>query len=162
MSEILFNFSFDSIRNQTDSPSLLKNKFIKITMKDNSGIQNSHDIILENRFTFTDSAKAKKIPSLDLPSINIYSCNKFCSLSETNWLYLWQLNCDIVYFSKCANDNHIRKIISLVNTNYTPMANTNVCCSWEFFSSSFICRELMKEVSSIIWFRMVSKTFSIK
>jgi hypothetical protein len=81
MSDILFDFSFDSIRNQTD-------KFIKITMKENSGIQNSHDIILENRFTFTDSAKAKNIPSLDLPSINIYSCYKFCSLSETNWLYL--------------------------------------------------------------------------
>jgi len=92
MSDILFDFSFDSIRNQTDSPSLLKNKFIKITMKENSGIQNSHDIILENRFTLTDSAKTKNIPSLDLPSrgrwINIYSCYKFCSLSETNWLYL--------------------------------------------------------------------------
>jgi outer membrane lipopolysaccharide assembly protein LptE/RlpB len=63
--------SFDSIRNQTDSPSLLKNKFIKITMKENSGIQNSHDIILENRFTLTDSAKTKDIPSLELSSINI-------------------------------------------------------------------------------------------
>ena len=53
MSDILFDFSFDSIRNQTD-------KFIKITMKENSGIQNSHDIILKIRFTLTDSAKTKK------------------------------------------------------------------------------------------------------